>query len=215
MTELPQFGELVLQWLTLTFMLIGLIGLVIPIFPGIVIIWLASLIYAVIAAVAGNMGGWDWFLFILITILMVIGSFVDNLIIAKKLRETGTPWKSIGIGYAAGLISSLFLTPLAALFIAPLALYTVESVYGCCGYGYKPCGARDLIIAAIPVIIISTAITIPIIIIIAVTTAVVAISIAIAVPITAITTVTIVALVFITTTSVAGVTIISTRLFTI
>jgi uncharacterized protein YqgC (DUF456 family) len=126
MTGWPLFGELFLQWLTLTFMLVGLVGLVIPIFPGIVVIWLSALMYAVIAALAGRMTVWDWLLFALITILMVIGSLVDNIIIAKKLRETGTPWKSIGIGYAVGLVSSLFLTPFAALVITPLALYSAE-----------------------------------------------------------------------------------------
>ncbi len=126
MTDWTLFGELFLQWLTLTFMLVGLVGMVIPIFPGILVIWLSSLIYAIIEAYAGRMGGWDWFLFAIITILMIAGSFVDNIIIAKKLRETGTPWKSIGIGYAAGLVSSLFLTPFAALLITPLALYAAE-----------------------------------------------------------------------------------------
>jgi uncharacterized protein YqgC (DUF456 family) len=120
------FGELFLQWITLTFMLIGLIGMVIPIFPGILIIWLSSLFYALFQAFSGKMGIWDWLLFILITVLMVAGSFVDNIIIAKKLRETGTPWKSIGIGYVAGLVSSIFLTPFAALLITPLALYAAE-----------------------------------------------------------------------------------------
>jgi len=126
MTDTSLIGELLLQWLTLTFMLIGLIGMLIPIFPGIMVIWLSTLIYALIEAYLGKMGGWDWFLFGLITVLMIVGSFVDNLIIARKLRETGTPWKSIGIGYTAGLISSLFLTPFAALFITPLALYLAE-----------------------------------------------------------------------------------------
>jgi uncharacterized protein YqgC (DUF456 family) len=118
--------EFLAQWITLTFMLVGLIGLVIPIFPGIAIIWLSALAFALFQAFIGKMGGWDWFLFALITILMVIGSVVDNIIIARKLRETGTPWKSIGIGYVAGLISSLFLTPFAALLITPLALYGAE-----------------------------------------------------------------------------------------
>lgn len=126
MLNLSTFGELFLQWLTLTFMLIGLFGLVIPIFPGIMIIWLSSLFYAILQAPAGRMGIWDWFLFGLITILMIAGSFVDNLILAKKMRETGTPWKSIGISYIAGLVSSLFLTPFAALLVSPLALYAVE-----------------------------------------------------------------------------------------
>ena len=126
MTDWTLFGELMLQWLTLTFMLVGLVGLVIPIFPGIAVIWLSALVYAIIEALAGKMGVWDWLLFALITVLMIVGSFIDNIIIARKLRETGTPWRSIGIGYVAGLVSSLFLTPFAALAITPLALYAAE-----------------------------------------------------------------------------------------
>ena len=126
MINWPVVSELLLQWITLTFMLVGLVGLVIPIFPGIVVIWLSALVYAILEAAAGKMIIWDWLLFGLISILMILGSFVDNIIIAKKLRETGTPWKSIGIGYTAGLVSSLFLTPFAALVITPLALFSAE-----------------------------------------------------------------------------------------
>ena len=114
------------QWLTLTFMLVGLFGLIIPIFPGISVIWIAALVYSIVMASSGLMTVWDWMLFALITGLMIVGSFVDNIIIAKKLRETGTPWRSIAIGYAVGIVSSLFLTPFAALLFTPLALYASE-----------------------------------------------------------------------------------------
>ena len=107
-------------------MLVGLVGLMVPIFPGILVIWLSALVYALFEVYKTGMGLWDWLLFGLITILMIIGSVVDNIIIAKKLRETGTPWKSILLGYAAGLASSIFLTPFAALIITPLALYAAE-----------------------------------------------------------------------------------------
>jgi len=126
MVDWPFLGEFFLQWITLTFMLVGLFGLIIPIFPGILIIWLSALIYAIIQAVAGKMDGWDWLLFVLITILMVIGSIIDNIIMAHRLRRTGTPWSSIAIGFVAGIVASLFFTPFAALFATPLALYLVE-----------------------------------------------------------------------------------------
>lgn len=120
------FGEILIQSLTLTFMLVGLFGLIIPIFPGIAVIWLAALFYMLYSAVAGTMTGWDWFLFAVMTILGAVGGVVDNIIITAKLRETGTPWRSIGIGLVIGLIASCFFTPLAALVITPLALYGVE-----------------------------------------------------------------------------------------
>jgi hypothetical protein len=122
------FGEIVFQALTLTFMLVGLFGLFIPIFPGIGVIWLAAFIYALISAFSGAMTGWDWFLFGLITVLAVVGGVIDNIIIAAKLRETGTPWRSILIGIGAGLVSSLFLTPIVGLLVTPVALYLTEYV---------------------------------------------------------------------------------------
>jgi hypothetical protein len=132
MINWPVAGELLLQWITLTFMLVGLAGLVIPIFPGIFVIWLSTLVYAIFGAFTGRMDVWNWLLFGLITILMVIGSFVDNIIIAKKLRETGTPWTSILIGYAAGLISSLLAQTQQGHFISvthdgqQLVMHSVE-----------------------------------------------------------------------------------------
>jgi len=126
MINWPLFSEFLLQWITLTFMLVGLVGMVIPIFPGIMVIWLAGLFYAIMEAFAGKMDIWGWLLFALITILMIVGNFVDEIVMARKLRETGTPWSSIVIGYVAGLVSSLFLTPFVALLVTPLALYLVE-----------------------------------------------------------------------------------------
>jgi uncharacterized protein len=126
MVDWPLIGEILAQSLTLTFMLVGLIGLIIPIFPGIAVIWLSAFVYMLYSAASGTMTGWDWFLFALITIIGFVGGFVDNIIITAKLRETGTPWRSIGIGMLLGLISSFFLTPFAALVITPLVLYGVE-----------------------------------------------------------------------------------------
>ena len=124
--DLQTFSELLLRTIVLTFMLVGLFGMIIPIFPGIIVIWLSALMYAVIEALAGYMDIWGWLLFALITVLMVIGSLIDNVIMARKLRETGTPWLSIAIGFVAGLVASIFLTPFAALLATPLALYLTE-----------------------------------------------------------------------------------------
>lgn len=124
--DLQTFSELTLRIIILTFMLVGLFGMIIPIFPGILVIWLSAVFYAVIEALAGKMDIWDWILFALITVLMIIGSLVDNVIMAAKLRETGTPWSSIAIGFVAAIVASIFLTPFAALIATPLALFLAE-----------------------------------------------------------------------------------------
>jgi hypothetical protein len=72
------------------------------------------------------MTGWDWFLFALITLLMIGGNIVDNIIIAAKMRGHEIPWKIILICYAVSIVVSLFFTPLAGLVAAPLSLLGLE-----------------------------------------------------------------------------------------
>ena len=118
--------QFLLQILALFFMLVGLLGLVVPVFPGLTVIWLAALAYAILMSVAKLMTGWDWFLFALITLLMAGGNVVDNIIIAQKMRGHEIPWSSILISYAAGILVSLFATPLIGLIASPLALVGAE-----------------------------------------------------------------------------------------
>lgn len=124
----PQFWDkVVLQTLTLFVMLVGWLGTLIPVFPGLVVMWLAALFYALVENSAGAMTWVDWTLFALITILMVIGNIVDNIIIARKMRGRSIPWTSIGLAFLTGLVASAFLTPLGGLAASPIALFAVES----------------------------------------------------------------------------------------
>lgn len=119
-------GPAILKGITFVFMLIGLVGTLIPIFPGITIIWLAALIYAIVSFIAGTMTGWDWFFFALITLLMIFGTVIDNIILASKLREHGTPWRSIILTGLGVIVISIMFTPLIGLITTPLLLYGVE-----------------------------------------------------------------------------------------
>lgn len=120
------FLRVILETLTLFVLLVGLLGLIVPVFPGLVIMWLGTLLYALIQSAAGKMTGWDWFLFGLITVLMVVGSIADNIIIARKMRDKYIPWSSILWAFAAGIIISLFFTPLVGLVAAPAGLFLAE-----------------------------------------------------------------------------------------
>lgn len=114
------------DWVTLAVLLIGLLGLIIPIFPGITVMWLATLVYALLQSAAERMTFWDWVLFAVITLLMIAGNIVDNIIIARKMRDKFVPWSSILLSFAISLIASLFLTPIVGLASAPLALFGLE-----------------------------------------------------------------------------------------
>ena len=119
-------AESILQALTLGIMLVGLFGLLIPVFPGLLIMWLATCLYALLENAAGRMQWQDWLLFAIITVLMIVGNIIDNIIIARKMRGKAIPWTSIGLAFLSGLVASLFFTPIIGLLASPLGLFGAE-----------------------------------------------------------------------------------------
>lgn len=120
------FGQVVLEALTLFVLLAGLAGLLIPIFPGLTVMWIGTLVYALVQASNGKMTWVDWTLFVFITLLMVVGNVIDNIIIAKHVRDKEVPWSSILLAFAAGIIISLIFTPLGGMVAAPAGLFAAE-----------------------------------------------------------------------------------------
>lgn len=119
---MPAWGDALAFWLTFTFMIIGLIGLIVPLFPGITVIWLAALIYGIVT-------GFDIFgaiMFILISAGFLAGVSVDNLLMGVGARQGGASWWTIGIGILAGLAGTLLLPPLGGFIAAPAAVFLVE-----------------------------------------------------------------------------------------
>lgn len=102
-------------------MIVGLLGLLIPIIPGLVIIWLASLAYGI--GVGFQTPGWIFF--IILTVIMVVGSVVDNIVMGHQAHRTGASWISVLLAMIFGLVGTFilpiiggFLGALAALFVA-------------------------------------------------------------------------------------------------
>ncbi len=121
---MPEWLMVFITSITLIFMLIGLFGLMIPIFPGLVVMWLATLVYGFVTGfeTAG------WVFFGLITLLMLVGSVVDNIMMGKKAHDGGASWISVAVGLISGILGSLFLSPLGGLVTAPLGLFLAEFV---------------------------------------------------------------------------------------
>lgn len=125
--QLETLLQALLEALTLLALIVGLLGLIVPVFPGLTVMWLGTLVYALIQNAAGHMTGWKWFLFGVTTVLMIIGNVADNLIIARKMRDKYVPWSSILFAFAAGIVASIFFTPLIGLAAAPAGLFLAES----------------------------------------------------------------------------------------
>jgi uncharacterized protein YqgC (DUF456 family) len=107
---------------TLFFMLVGLFGLIIPVFPGIVVIWLSALGYGIVA-------GFDTLgivVFALISVAMIAGVTVDNILMGAGARQGGAAWSSIIVGMVAGVVGTVAIPPVGGLIAAPAAVLLME-----------------------------------------------------------------------------------------
>ena len=116
------FFEFMSTGFILLVMLAGLFGLIIPIFPGGVVIWVAALIYGIMF----GFGTAGWIIFVLLTLLMIAVGLADNVLMGAKALEKGASWYGIVIGLIAGLVGTFLLPPIGGLIGAPLALLLVE-----------------------------------------------------------------------------------------
>ena len=72
--DFPFFFQVIVQTFTLFFILVGLFGLIVPVFPGLTVMWLAALVYALVQSASGLMGWVDWLSFAFITLFMIGGN---------------------------------------------------------------------------------------------------------------------------------------------
>jgi uncharacterized protein YqgC (DUF456 family) len=119
---MPEWLQTAIFGITLVIMLVGLFGLVIPIFPGILVIWLAALGFGIVAGFK-ILGIW---MFALITILAVAGMVLDNVFMAAGARKGGAAWTTLFIGVVAGVVGTILFPPIGGLILAPVVIFLIE-----------------------------------------------------------------------------------------
>lgn len=106
----------------LAVMAVGLIGLLFYIIPGLTIIWLAVLAYGIVT-------GFNWYsgiLFGVITLLMIGGNLVDNLIMGDQARKSGASWPAILVALVAGVAGTFILPPFGGILFAAVGILIFE-----------------------------------------------------------------------------------------
>ena len=119
---MPNWLNLSLNILIYLIMAVGLFGMVIPIYPGVVIIWAAALVHGL---VTGFVTLEIWVL-VIISLLMIAGTLVDNFLMGGKARQAGASWISIGGALLAGLVGTFAFPPLGGIVAAPTMLFLLE-----------------------------------------------------------------------------------------
>lgn len=87
---------------------VGLFGILLPIIPGIIIIWIASLFYA--AGVVGFDDFSPW-VFALITLIGLAAGTSNIWLAAMGAKTTGASWRTLVVGFI-GSIAGTFLIPI-------------------------------------------------------------------------------------------------------
>ncbi len=101
---------------------VGLLGLLFYIIPGLTIIWLAVLVYGFVT----GFSVWSGILFGIITLLMVGGNLIDNLMMGAEAKKTGASWHSIIVALVAGVAGTFILPPFGGLLFAAVGILAVE-----------------------------------------------------------------------------------------
>lgn len=98
--------------------LVGLAGIVIPVLPGLLLVWGAVLVWSLLVQ-----HGVAWLVLILASALAAAGWILQYLIPGKRLRAAGVPTRSTIIGLVVGVIGFF------AIPVLGLALGFVAGVY--------------------------------------------------------------------------------------
>ena len=119
---MPEWLATSIFWVTLVIMGVGLLGLIVPIFPGITIIWLAALGYGVVTGFT-TLG---WVLFAALTILFIVGVVIDNVLMGARAHKEGAAWFALILGYLAGMVGTIVFPPGGGIIAAPLVILLLE-----------------------------------------------------------------------------------------
>jgi uncharacterized protein YqgC (DUF456 family) len=110
--------------------LVGLVGLLLVFFPGLTVAWIGQLIWVIFVGFNKSHEGWQFGLtiaiFVLNTLIMIIGSLLDNILGASGTRKMGVPWWEILVTMVVMIVGGILLTPLGGLALALGTLFLIE-----------------------------------------------------------------------------------------
>lgn len=103
----------------------GVIGVILPIVPGLLLSWAGVLLWALLSDAGGAV---KWPVLALATVIAAAGMVVKFLWPGRKLKDSGVPMPSLLAGGVLGLIG-FFVVPVVGLLLGfLLGIYAIEAV---------------------------------------------------------------------------------------
>lgn len=96
-------------------MAIGLVGVVIPVIPGLLLVGLAGLGWAILADGAG-----PWIVFGLMVAVLLVGTIAKYVLPSRSLRQSGAPVSTLVLGAVGGIVG-FFAIPVIGLLVGAVA----------------------------------------------------------------------------------------------
>lgn len=101
--------------------LVGLVGIVVPVLPGSILILGAVLVWAIDTG-----SGAGWLVFAVVTTLLAAGAVVKYVVPGRGLRTSGVPTRTIVLGGLLGIVG-FFVVPVVGLVLGfVLGVYVAE-----------------------------------------------------------------------------------------
>ncbi|MFC6153212.1 DUF456 domain-containing protein [Nocardioides yefusunii] len=100
---------------------VGLVGIVVPVLPGVLLVWGALLVWAVSIGTSTS-----WIVFSLCSVLLAAGAVVKFTVPGRRLKNSGVPNSTLFVGGALGVVG-FFVVPVVGLFLGfVLGVYLAE-----------------------------------------------------------------------------------------
>lgn len=112
------------QTITLLVMALGLIGVLLPLIPGPLVIWLAALAYDLVRGITWRSG----IVLAVLTALMLAGSTTEFWLSSAGARRSGASGCAVAAAAVAGLVGFVFFNLLGAILLPTLTVLVVELI---------------------------------------------------------------------------------------
>jgi uncharacterized protein YqgC (DUF456 family) len=90
---------------------VGLAGIVVPVLPGLLLVWGGVALWAVTRTDAVG-----WSVLVVATLVAILGSVVKYLLPGRRLRDSGVPWTTVGLGTLLGIVG-FFVIPVVGVLV--------------------------------------------------------------------------------------------------
>ena len=112
------------QSITLLIMSLGLVGVLIPLIPGPLLIWLTALAYDLIRGITWRSGS----VLVVLTVLMIAGSTTELWMSSAGARRSGASGCALAAAAIAGLVGFILFNVVGAILLPTLTVLAVELV---------------------------------------------------------------------------------------